>query len=366
MPWPTPWETEPWVTPSLNAAAIIELPGVALPVRLRGKRGGELLFASSTQTLIRNQAHLLRLDPNSADLLRDLNRCFREPDPAVRAAAHTVADEVGARLGYLLLMLVRGDIVNRAARPAYSLWSDAHWDHWRQMRRVWIGGGQMAGALGPHAVAAAQRILVANGSALRVALAHNPQQLALLGVALGSPNTARRALLFDFGQTQVKRGVATLVNGQVVRVETLPPVPSPCGSLRGNTDREAAQQRFDGVIGRIGHAAAEVGAVDAVNVALATYLHDGHPRPHTDTCFGSLARVTRRLEDDLADAVAERLGYPVSLALRHDGAAAALAYAGTPDAAVITLGTAIGVGFVPPVQAVRFSAEWRLRVWSRT
>jgi hypothetical protein len=41
----------------------------------------------------------------------------------------------------------------------------------------------------------------------------------------------------------------------------------------------------------------------------------------------------------------------------HDGTSAAAAYAGAPHAAVIMMGTAMGIGFPPPIANLRPRAE---------
>jgi hypothetical protein len=64
-----------------------------------------------------------------------------------------------------------------------------------------------------------------------------------------------------------------------------------------------------------------------------------------------LRRITNNLQAELARRVGARLGFVADVLLSHDGTAAAAAHAGEPDAAmltaVITAGTALGVGFPP-------------------
>jgi len=64
--------------------------------------------------------------------------------------------------------------------------------------------------------------------------------------------------------------------------------------------------------------------------------------------------------------VAQQLGRPVAVHLTHDGTAAGQAFAGDPDAAVIMLGTSLGVGF-PAASAAGLapvSRELDVRGWS--
>ena len=125
---------------SLNRARLVELPVVVGVEDLLGRSASELLSATAVTALVRTTADRLALDPNAPDLLRAFDASF--DDPKSSPAALAVAQEVGRRLGALLLMLWRGDTANRAARPE---WGEAHWATWRAMRRVVIGGGQVAG-----------------------------------------------------------------------------------------------------------------------------------------------------------------------------------------------------------------------------
>jgi len=55
--------------------------------------------------------------------------------------------------------------------------------------------------------------------------------------------------------------------------------------------------------------------------------------------------VTDNLEDELGRRVSAELGRPITIKLLHDGTAAAATFAGERHTAVITVGTALGIGF---------------------
>jgi hypothetical protein len=67
-----------------------------------------------------------------------------------------------------------------------------------------------------------------------------------------------------------------------------------------------------------------------------SYARSGYARLHA---------FTANLGDWLGARVAERTGRPCRVQVLHDGTAAAQACAGSDNAAVIMLGTALGVGF---------------------
>src|SRR6476660_401689 len=124
---------------SLNRVVIADLPGMDLPQDVRKKRAGELLSADALSNLIRARADelLLSLRPaplDDGDLPRRLGECLAGSSPqCVRDVATDIARRFATRMGYLLLTLKRGDVVNRAARPE---WNDLNWEHWSKLENV--------------------------------------------------------------------------------------------------------------------------------------------------------------------------------------------------------------------------------------
>ncbi len=333
---------------SLNRARIVALPGVAGAEAVLGKSGYELLAAAALRKMVAARAAELGLDPAHPDLLRHFNRCFESPQQA--ALAQQIARAYGQRLGFLLLMLRRGDPASRAARPE---WSEAHWAFWRTVQSIWLGGGVLAGRVGPHATDAARELLAAQGhGGLTLALSPHAGYLPLLGMARSAPPGVSHQLVLDFGQSAIKRGVATYRAGQLVHLHVLPSLPSVGEALaQPSPSEQAVRAQWEQMLDVIAASHALVPpaqhAQAAVGIALACYLFDGHPAPHDWGSYGRLQLLCEHLESFTRQSLRARLGTEPPLRLLHDGSAAALAYAGTPNALVLTLGTAIGSGFPP-------------------
>ncbi len=332
---------------SLNRAPLVALPGVAVDDGVLGRRGYDLISAAALTNAIAAAAPALGLDPAAPDLILRFDRCFDEA--AARPRAETIARAFGRRLGFFLLMLRRGEAANRAARPE---WSDAHWAYWSRVRGVVLGGGLLAGRLGPLAVPAAQELLDAHGAELRLTRAPYPAQLPLLGLARSAPLTARALLAFDFGQTAVKRGLARFADGALAAMQLWPNAATDCEDLsRPERSREEARGRWGRMLDLCAASWADLPALErgqtALGISLACYLNDGHPAPTELGCYGVLQLLAPHLESFVRQEIRQRLGAPVDVVLRHDGTAAAAAYAGETDWVVVMLGTAIGSGFPP-------------------
>ena len=341
---------------SLNRVRIVDLPGVVLPPEVCGAVACDLLSAPALADHLRSRAGQLGLSAVRAAepdvLLRRFDECFEHPDSTIRAAAEGVARQFGAYLGYVLLTLKRGDSANRAVRPE---WGDGYWRHWGGVTRVRIGGGVVAGRLGPRLVAhAAQTLTDAGIDDCGVQLARWPTLLPLVGAARVMPPAGPSAVVLDFGHSFIKRACAEYHHDTLTALRLLPAVPTPPTELTTEGVGRLAQY-VASVVADTQCEAADPGVALAptVVVSLAAYVRDGQPLLRTGDPFAAMATIAGNLEVWLSERASERAGQPLEVVLRHDGTAAAYACAGVERAAVITMGTALGVGFSPPADGLR-------------
>jgi len=116
------------------------------------------------------------------------------------------------------------------------------------------------------------------------------------------------------------------------------------------TTREQAEQLVQGMAAiiaatwRAGQAQG-VPLAAAIPVSLAAYVKDGSPLLTQGGVYMQTRLITDNLAATLAQRVSAALGRAVHITLLHDGTAAAAVYAGAENAAVITWGTALGIGF---------------------
>ncbi|MCB9418311.1 MAG: ROK family protein [Ardenticatenaceae bacterium] len=338
----------PFVSPSLNRVRIAALPGIDLPVEVEGKTGYDLLSAVALAARIQARANELGLPPDAPDLLRRFDGCFTELAEPVEACtiSEEIAREYGRSLAYLLLTLKRGDPANRAARKE---WDDRHWSFWAGINTVWVGGGLVSGQLGPIAVREAGRVMHDAGFPdFAVNLSPHGADLPLMGLSRLAPFGAQAMLVFDFGGTAVKRAIAEYKDNQFTQLHRLPSWSSPCESSLSVSlelaDVAAHAERILSIIEQTWQEA-ERPLAPTIAVSLACYLQNGQPPPSEMGCYGRLQLPGDNLQTYLADQLSQRLGQPIYLHLYHDGSAAALAYAGCGETAVIMLGTAVGIGF---------------------
>lgn len=352
-------DAAPFVIPSMNRVRIVELPGVPIPLAWRSKTGYQLLGSRALAAQIRRQAGSLHLPANlpDADLIRRLDACFTGSDAAARTA-QAIAEEYGRKLSLHLLTLLRGDPINRVVRPD---WRAEHWAFWARIRTVYTGGGLMAGHLGPTAVAVAQDFIRHHGfSDFTVAVPPHAAHLPLYGAARLTPPDAPM-LVFDFGQTAVKRAIAHgPIAHTATRLELLPSLPTPCSNITFSRAAAAAAHTHDRLLDIVTETwtavtASGVALSSHIAIVLACYLLDGQPRPEDWGCYGRLQHFGPHLQTYLSQQLSRRLRRPIQVRLLHDGQAAAMPFAGQKHTAVITFGTALGIGFPPEIDDLQLT-----------
>ena len=341
---------------SLNRVRIVDLPGVALEASVKGKTAYELLSAQALTDYLREHADALGLDAGLSDAARlpvAFDRCFEADDKHIRAAAEEAAGQFGRRLGYLILTLKRGDAANRRAREE---WDDSYWAYWASVREIWLGGGLVSGHLGRRLWQYAETVLAeASVTDCTLLVSPYPSALPLVGAARCFPPESQAGLVFDFGHSYIKRACAWYESGTLMvlrllsslAVDWTEPMEDPA-----DQSRRWAERMVD-VVADTWQATRTSGLAPVMVASIASYVVDGQPAAYDRGVYAQLRVISDSLGRWLAQNVGERVGHAVEIELLHDGTAAARTYAGTARAAVIMLGTALGVGFPPRTDELR-------------
>jgi hypothetical protein len=344
---------------SVNRVKIIDLPGLPVDDEVRGQMAYHLLSGLAVTCYARERAEALELPAIFAydttqtrlELPRFVDGCLSSPHESVCAAARAIGERLGRNLGYILLTLHRGDAVNRAARPD---WTTEDWKHWAKIERVWLGGGLMSGALGELIVQSARDCLAGHGYSGQLRVERSPygEMMAVLGAGRYLPASTRAALCLDFGQTTIKRACLEFEDGAMVRVRRFESLVRDVDELP-TTDMlgsDAGRKVLEVIAGAIAQTLDETVASgitpDAdLMLSVAAYVQGG--RLLGNGLYASLNALVDDARPLLADAVHAQTGQAGRVHLIHDGTAACTLYAGVPDAAVIVVGTALGIGFPP-------------------
>jgi hypothetical protein len=342
---------------SLNRVRIIDLPGLSVDSEVKGQTGFQLVSAAALARLIRQRAASLALDPDLDDhkLCLGLNDCLVSTKATTRASAEGIGRRIGRNMGYVLLTLRRGDAVNRAARDE---WDDSYWHHWGRIEQVWLGGGLVSGRLGPVVREHASAVFGEAGvQDFIIQTSPYASILPLVGAARYAPPGCDVALVFDFGSTTIKRAQAIYRRDELVELRCLTSRPTGWTEIEGMSSDPVLQATrfFDHLVSVIIDTRRSVGLspLSPILASVAAYVKDGHPMLTQGSAYYQLPLMADNLQAAMAQRLGTRPGDTANVLLIHDGTAAAATYAGAKHAAIVMMGTALGVGFPPRANRVR-------------
>ncbi|MGM0369868.1 MAG: hypothetical protein ACQEP9_05590 [Bacillota bacterium] len=337
---------------SINRLKIIDIPGIDIDDEVKGKVGLELMSNDKLIEYIKKEAKRLELDVDEmarTELPIYLNQCFDSKNLGVRLTAENIAKRLGRNLGYILLVLKRGDKINQAARED---WNQEHWNYWQQIENIIFTGGLCNGDLGNRLKYYIEEVFAeANTENYKITIADEPSLVSIIGAARHVPRKYSSALVFDFGQTLIKRGLANYQGAELKEIDQF-------SSLKANhvgarefateaQEKREAEKLKDQIISVIKKTWEQVESkgfepCPTISISIANNLVNGK-------FFGGGYGKLRLLADDFQELVATELsdliGEKIEVSFIHDGTAAADAFAEVTDSVMLTLGTAIGVGF---------------------
>ena len=264
-------------------------------------------------------------------------------DPACAATAHDCVEAVAHNLCRVLLTL-RG--VTPYPHPG---WSEAHWAHWRSVKRLYLAGGMLGTQLGPTLLAAMQQRLKESGlNDLELVLTDHPPIISIIGAARDAARSCENALLFDLGHTNIKCGSLSRADDRF-QIHSYPLIPS--REMQWDCSELGAAQILDEHIQDVITAlylqvlteGREPGST--ISISIANYVTAD--RLATRGGYAKLSLIAEDYRSYLTDALSARLGRRMDIHFIHDGTAGAYAVqtADWRHEAFLGLGTSLSVGF---------------------
>lgn len=332
---------------SLNKVVIKELPIRGIEDEIEGKKVSEIFGAGILIEEIKEYAYELHIaveDYKEVDLPKVLGERLHQGN----GFAERIAIKYGNRLGIILLVLKTGLKANREARED---WSDEHWEYWANIQNVILAGGLASGYFGEYVIDKACKVFARAGvKPYNIIRNENSSKLGALGCLSEVKGTEKVHLLFDFGQTKIKR-VISIKDGNNTTLIELDSRKSINMVWNIEDDEERIRQARElheyllDIITETYKEAIEYGDIGwEISISIASYVIDGK----INSIRGGYAKLCE-LGDNYAAVLAsdleKRFGRSILVRLIHDGTAAALYYKNYENAVCITMGTALGVGF---------------------
>lgn len=319
------------ITPDVSMNQVVVMHAPDLPDSLKGKTAYQLVSRKYLAQTIETDMPDLMTHPDPIPVFDTL---LAQGD----SRAIKIADQLALRFFWFIHTLKFPHPQNQQAR---TNWDDSYWAFFARTQQFIFGGGLMRGNIGRHIVAYTQARL---GDACNLIISPYAPILPIVGVARHLPDTVQKALIFDFGQTAIKRAIATYQTGILTHIHLLPTIPAP--PFTGEVQANLVGDYMVNMISQTWRDFADDQTALMIPASIATYMNGQNP--FGDRFYGaivSLATKDTPTNIVLSRRVAEQIGRNVTVHLIHDGTASARMYVGEMDTVVITMGTAFGIGF---------------------
>jgi hypothetical protein len=277
-------------------------------------------------------------------ILYVFNECLSSDIIQVRDVANAIAKEFGERLASVILTLKKPSAISMGNRIDWTL---SHWDFWKRVEKIYFVGGLTSPILTnifyQEIIKALNREEVNNFS---VSFIEGSSNLGTQGLATLVENG--EYLIFDFGQTNIKRRHFIKQKNEVIIDLILNSVKSDYLFYKNKTEQdiktiatELDQYIQDVILNTI----REVNFKgETILISIANYVNSGMIYSARGG-YGKLAYISNNYQKHLECTLSDKIGSMVTVQLYHDTSAMALNFRNEKCSSVISLGTAFGVAF---------------------
>lgn len=355
---------------SLNKVTLAKLPLYGIEDYMEGKSMIELFGAGIIIDEIERNAKALGINLSECKRM-DLPKLLDDKIDEGNEEAIRIGRKYGNRLGMFLLVLKTGLPENRAARDD---WDDEHWKFWANVETIFLAGGLASGRMGEYMLMVVRELFEkANVPMYNIVRNVNSSEIGAKGCLTMLKDDNDVHILFDFGQTKIKRLIAVrryytdneanntakYTSDSFDKEYTLIKLPS---RKSINMDwyiedederRRQAEELHNYIVESIVdtyNEALQYGEIRwEIIISIASYVKNG--RIHgARSGYAKLCMLSENYAGYLASELEKRLHRGIIIKLVHDGTAAALYYKGAQNSVCITAGTAFGVGFPDIIQ----------------
>ena len=272
------------------------------------------------------------------------NERLNSEDKQIYKLANHIAISFGDRLAKVILTLKKPSKLSIKNRLN---WGSEHWDYWKNIEVIYLVGGLTSPILTNIFYQRINRLLKENEiDDFKVSFIDGSSELGTKGLS----NIVKNGeyLLFDFGQTFIKRRHHIKEDNYTI-IDTILPAVKSRYLFYKEIQTEGIKQlayRLDTYIISI-----VLDTVNTVNfkgdnfiIGIANYISKGKIYSARGG-YGKLAYVDDNYQSYLSSVLSKKLGRKIEVLLYHDTSAMALNFKNEQNCAVISLGTAFGVGF---------------------
>lgn len=336
---------------SINKMVIAKVPVKGIDDSIEGKAVSEIFSTSVIVEKVKECADRLEIPPNTPTehLPFMLLELMNSENKQVSDCANEIAVLFGKRLGLIFLTLKTALPQNKKVRAD---WDEKHWQYWQNIENIITVGGLTSGKFGKVIIDEAQKVCNLNSKPVyKITAFENASHVGVMGCTKLLGNYDGISIVMDFGQTNMKRSIIEHKNGEIIRMENLPSIPSKYMQWNiENSDEKEKQARLlhKYIVNAVSDAyskAKKLGSVGSdIIISIANYTFNGV----LDSNRGGYAKLSvlyKNYAEYLSNELSSVIKAPVNVRLIHDGTAVALNFINYKNSICVTLGTFLGVGF---------------------
>ncbi|AIO18452.1 hypothetical protein KQ51_00572 [Candidatus Izimaplasma bacterium HR1] len=263
---------------------------------------------------------------------------------SIRRKATQIAEMFGRRLAKFLGTLFKPSELSVSNRLN---WTEEHWNFWKTIDNIYLVGGLTSPILTQIFYNEVEKYF--NEQEIKnkhITFIEGSSNLGTHGLASIVENGDY--LLFDFGQTNIKRGRHYKKEGKVVIDTILPSISSDFLFYKTKNVKEVeaiAHKLHNYIVEAIVKTYKQVAFTgENIYMSIANYVFDGKIYSQRGG-YGKLSYIAENYEDYLNKELTKELNKEITVKLFHDTSAMALMFKDQANTAVISLGTAFGIAF---------------------
>jgi len=329
---------------SLNKMPLVNIPNIIEINEIENKTAYEIFSAEQIINEIKIYADDLKinlLEIEERDLPIQLNCCLESNDEKVKKTSEIIAEKFGRRLGIILYVLKRGKINHKFERDD---WDEERFKYWENLENVVLTGGLSTGLLGKIFKNNIYKIFKElNLNPYNIHLSKNSQNLGLSGVSMYIKENSKANLVFDFGQSFIKRGIAHFNKDFLEKITHLEKKRSKY--LQSNFDEVQLDKYFQKVIidSYIESKEKNLDIGNEIAISIANYIIDKNFFHRGG--YSKLGKMSNDYEKYLSEEIYKKTHKEFNFKLVHDGTAIAANFKNLNNSVSISLGTGFGIGF---------------------
>lgn len=281
---------------------------------------------------------------SNANLLLSFDKALNSKSKSIKDKAYEIAMTYSNKLAEVIITLKSPSPISIENN---TLWTKEHWDFWKNIERIYFVGGLTTTFLTNIFFSRInEKLKDKNINDLKIVFIQNSINLGTAG--LSTLVESGEFLIFDFGQTNIKRRHIFKRNNKIVTDRVLDTLESEYlyHNYKSLIELQDSARELDNYIVKI--------IIDTINDAnfksdlilmgIANYIFNGEIYLARGG-YGKLAYISHNYEQYLSKQISWLIKKTITVKLFHDTSAMALTFNNDLRTAVISLGTAFGIAF---------------------